>query len=144
MTELKRTDSTDKDFRQLVELLDKDLTIRDGDDHSFYHQFNTINTIKHCIGKPVACGALREYTTGIIEIKRMYTIPEARGKGIATQILSTLENWAKDMGYKECILETGKKQPEAIFLYQKNNYQTISNYGQYKNVENSVCMRKYV
>jgi GNAT superfamily N-acetyltransferase len=58
--------------------------------------------------------------------------------------LKELELWAAEVNYKDCILETGKKQPEAIALYKKAGYTIISNYGQYKNVENSVCMKKSI
>jgi GNAT superfamily N-acetyltransferase len=77
-----------------------------------------------------------------MEVKRMYTIPELRGKGIASAILRKLEEWAKEMSNEKCILETGKKQVEAIKLYKKNNYKIIENYGQYANVDNSFCFEK--
>jgi ribosomal protein S18 acetylase RimI-like enzyme len=53
-----------------------------------------------------------------------------------------VESWAAELNYPECILETGKNQPEAIRLYKKAGYAIINNYGQYENVENSVCMKK--
>ncbi|WP_407524361.1 GNAT family N-acetyltransferase [Lacibacter sp. MH-610] len=53
-----------------------------------------------------------------------------------------LEQWAKEEGYSAAVLETGKKQPEAIRLYEKCGYSRIPNYGQYAGVENSVCMKK--
>jgi GNAT superfamily N-acetyltransferase len=74
----------------------------------------------------------------------MYVLPEQRGKGIAHQILNELEKWAKELGYADCILETGKKQIEAIGLYQKAGYLIIRNYGQYQGVEYSVCMQKSI
>ena len=45
----KRTDSGDKDFRELVNALDKDLSIRDGEEHSFYAQFNKIDMIRYAV-----------------------------------------------------------------------------------------------
>ncbi|MBN8788447.1 MAG: GNAT family N-acetyltransferase, partial [Terrimonas sp.] len=57
-------------------------------------------------------------------------------------IVNELEQWAKELHYTACVLETGKRQPEAIRLYQKAGYTLIENFGQYKNVENSVCMKK--
>ena len=142
-----KTTSENKDFIELVRHLDRYLAITDGDEHAFYNQFNKINTIKHVIvacldEKPVGCGAIKEYSDNTTEVKRMFVLPEIRGRGIATTILTELENWARELGYKSCILETGKKQPEAIGLYQKNGYQLIPSYGQYKNVENSVCFEK--
>jgi GNAT superfamily N-acetyltransferase len=62
--------------------------------------------------------------------------------GIASKILTNLENWAEELSYKKCILETGKKQPEAIALYLKNDYTVIPNYGHYASVENSLCFEK--
>jgi putative acetyltransferase len=53
-----------------------------------------------------------------------------------------LEAWAAELSYEKCVLETGKKQVEAIGLYQKNGYQKIPNYGQYIGVENSLCFEK--
>ena len=72
----------------------------------------------------------------------MFVNPIARKLGVATKVLGELEKWAKELGYKSCILETGKKQPEAIALYEKNGYRSIPNYGQYDGIENSLCFEK--
>ncbi len=142
-----RTNSTNEDFINLVAALDKDLSIRDGEDHSFYAQFNKIDRIKYAIVAydnevPVGCGAIKEYSPQAMEVKRMYVPRHLRGQGIASAVLKELELWAKELGYEKCLLETGKKQPEAIALYKKNGYQVIPNFGQYTNVENSVCFEK--
>lgn len=147
MYKIKRTDSDNSDFQRLVTALDKDLAIRDGEDHAFFAQFNKIAAIKHVVvayeaGDAVGCGAIKEYEENVMEVKRMFVPLEKRGKGIASIVLGELESWAKELGYQKCILETGKKQPEAIRLYQKNNYTTIKNYGQYAGVESSVCFEK--
>lgn len=146
---LTRTNSDDTDFRELVALLDRDLLIRDGDEHSFYAQFNKIDRIRHVVvayedGEAVGCGAVKEFADGAAEIKRMFVRSEHRGRGIARSILTELETWAGELGFSECILETGVKQPEAIRLYQKSGYETIPNYGQYAGIENSVCMKKLI
>ncbi len=142
-----RTNSENEDFIFLVNLLDLDLAKRDGDEHSFFVQFNKIDTIKHVVvayenQTPVGCGAIKEFDIKTMEIKRMYTSANSRGKGIASRILSELETWTRELSYKKCILETGIKQPEAIALYNKNGYKLIPNYGQYKDVENSRCFEK--
>lgn len=142
-----KTNSENKAFQQLVVELDKELAIRDGDEHAFYHQFNKITAIKHVIlvfeeDKAVGCGALKEYNADTMEIKRMYVPLDKRGQGIASLIVQALESWAKEMRYSKCILETGVNQPEAIRLYKKNNYLIIENYGQYAGMENSVCFEK--
>lgn len=144
-----RTNSENKDFIKLVKLLDLDLAIRDGEDHSFYAQFNKTDSIKHVIvvyknNIPLGCGAIKEYDNNAMEIKRMFTSIESRGKGIASLILNELEKWARELLYKKCILETGIKQPEAIGLYEKNGYKLILNYGQYANIENSKCFEKVI
>lgn len=149
MTNQVRTNSENEDFRELVGLLDRDLQIRDGDEHSFYAQFNKIDKIRHVVvayegEKAVGCGAFKEYEKNVAEIKRMFVREENRGRGIAGKILAELESWAKELNFSQCILETGVKQPEAIRLYQKSGYQIIPSYGQYLNVENSVCMKKAI
>ena len=73
----------------------------------------------------------------------MFVKPEFRGKGYASKILIELENWAKDLGYLSTILETGKKQTEAIQLYSKT-YEIIPNYDQYIGIVNSVCFKKNI
>lgn len=147
MIKLVRTDSANPDFIRLVKQLDADLAERDGEDHPFYAQYNKIDMIKYAViaydnGEPSACGAIKEYDPGTIEVKRMFTLPENRGRGLATRVLAELEKWAAELSYKKCILETGKKQPEAIAVYKKNGYKIIPNYGQYAEVENSVCFEK--
>lgn len=147
MLRLERTDSDNKDFRYLVNFLDEDLAGRDGEDHSFYAQFNKVDLIKNVVvayndNIPVGCGAFKLYNGSIAEVKRMYVLPNYRNQGIAGKVLTELENWATELNYASCILETGKKQPEAIALYLKSGYTLIPNYGQYEGIENSVCMQK--
>lgn len=147
MIRIIRTDSENQDFIDLVKYLDADLAERDGNAHSFYSQFNKIDKIKYVVvayenDKPIGCGAIKEYTPHTMEIKRMYTLPVSRGKGIATKVLTELEIWATELLCTKCILETGKRQPEAIQLYRTKGYKAISNYGQYAEIENSVCFEK--
>lgn len=147
MIELKRCDSENQDFQFLVKQLDEYLTEKDGDEHSFYDQFNKIDHIKYVVVAyidhiPVGCGAIKHYENKIMEVKRMFVPPLHRGKGIASKVLKELENWTVELGHTRCILETGKRQVEAVALYLKNNYKIIPNYGQYASIENSVCFEK--
>ena len=147
MLTLQRTDSNNHHFKTLVKLLDKDLQIRDGDEHAFYAKFNKIDTIKNAVigfenDIHVGIGAFRKFDETTVEIKRMFVQPEYRGKGYATKILIELEQWAAENNYISALLETGKKQLEAISLYKKSGYEIIPSYGQYLNIENSVCMKK--
>ncbi|MBY0435504.1 MAG: GNAT family N-acetyltransferase [Cyclobacteriaceae bacterium] len=149
MISVVRTNSENPDFVSLVAQLDADLAVRDGSDHSFYAQFNTINKIKHVVlaydgGKTVGCGAIKQFSPEAMEVKRMYVLPEVRNKGVASRVLTELETWAAELGYHSCVLETGKRQHEAIALYTKSGYAIIPNSGQYAGVENSVCFEKRV
>lgn len=147
MLKIKRTDASDPDFKELVVSLDQDLKVRDGEDHSFYAQYNKLDTIKNTVvayldDVAVGCGAVKMYESGVGEVKRMFVRPGYRGQGIAGKILTELENWAIELQFSKLILETGMAQPEAIALYTKSGYIRMPNYGQYENVENSVCMQK--
>ena len=149
MHNIVRTTSSHPDFISLVEELDEFLAHIDGDEHAFYNQLNKTTNMKTVViayeqEQPVGCGAIREFDDQSMEVKRMYTLPSHRGKGIAKLVLQELEKWASELGYRKCILETGKRQPEAIALYERSGYQPIPNYGKYLNVENSVCFAKYL
>ncbi|WP_299107029.1 GNAT family N-acetyltransferase [uncultured Winogradskyella sp.] len=149
MIKIVRSNSENKDFIFLVKQLDAYLKTTDGDEHEFYNQFNSINTLKHVViayldGQPSGCGAFKHFNDNSVEVKRMFTTTEARGKAIATQILTELECWANELNYSSCVLETGVRQKEAIQFYKKNDYQIITNYGQYKGVENSLCFEKKI
>lgn len=147
MYTLNRTSSEDKFFQQLVFELDKDLAIRNGEANNFFAQFNKVDLIKNVVvafnaEMPVGCGAMKAYYKVTMKIKRMYVPPEMRGKGVASAVLTELENWARELGYENCILETGDKMPEAIGLYKKSGYKIIPNYGPYATVESSICFMK--
>lgn len=149
MLEIVRTHAKDSDFKELVAELDALLAVRDGEDHSFYHQFNGLEEISHVIVAylnevPVACGAIKPFDGQRAEIKRMFTSPKYRKQGIASDVLLALEEWAIELSFKKCILETGTKLPEAVALYSKSGYYRIANYDQYEGVETSVCFEKNV
>jgi GNAT superfamily N-acetyltransferase len=144
-----RTNSENQDFINLLKDLDAYLKITDQDEHDFYNQYNNIDVIKHVVVVyvdtfPVGCAAIKKFDNSSMEIKRMYVSPENRGSGIAIKLIRELEVWAKELGYKKCVLETGKRQKAAVKFYKKCNYNVIENYGQYKNMENSICFEKHV
>ncbi|KUF37838.1 GNAT family acetyltransferase [Myroides marinus] len=147
MLNIVRTNSDNTDFLNLITHLDQYLRVLDGEDHSFFAQFNKVDHINHVIviyldNVAVACGAIKEYEVGTMEVKRMFTSPATRGKGIASTVLRELEQWSLELGYTRCILEMGKLQTQAEILYRKNNYTVIPNYGQYEGVESSLCFEK--
>ncbi|MBK8848148.1 MAG: GNAT family N-acetyltransferase [Bacteroidetes bacterium] len=147
MLSIERTTSSNSDFIELVKALDIELAIRDGADHEFFAQFNKIDHLNHVVvayweSKPAGCGAFKPYQDGVAEIKRMFVYPDFRNKGIASAVLNNLSIWSKECGFKKLILETGINQPEAIQLYQKNDFVRTANYGQYIGVALSLCFEK--
>lgn len=147
MITLLHTDPRHADFIALVRLLDEALAVIDGGDTAFYSQFNKTDSLQHAVvayenGLPVGCGAIKFFDTGTVEVKRMYVLPEHRRKGIAALLLDALEQRAGETGYTRCVLETGKRMPSAIALYERAGYMRMDNYGQYVGVENSICFQK--
>lgn len=147
MITLKRTNSENIDFINLIQELDKVLHEINGDEQEFFTQFNKIDMIKHVVTAyendiPIGCGAIKEYSSDTMEVKRMFVDKKSQGKGTASKILKELELWTKELGYKKCILETGIKQTRAIALYKRNSFEIIENYGQYKHIKDSVCFQK--
>jgi GNAT superfamily N-acetyltransferase len=82
-------------------------------------------------GTPLGCGALRSLGETVAEIKRMYVVPDARGRGVATTLLAALEAAARLRGWTTLRLETGPRQPEAIGLYTGAGYAPIAPFGAY-------------
>ena len=145
--ELKRLTSPDQDLLGLIQELDKELAITDGDEHAFYNQYNGLENINHFViiqkeEAYIACGAFKEFSTTDVEIKRMYVKPEARGNKLAVKVLEALELWAKELAYENAVLETGKRQLAAIQLYKNCGYKLRPNYGQYIGMNNSLCFTK--
>ncbi len=144
---IKRVTSEHPHFKDLVKLLDSYLSKIDGDEHSFYSQYNSLDHLKNCIvlyknGLPVGCGAIKRFDEDSFEIKRMFTHPTARGYGVASQIVGELEKWALEEKATRLVLETGRRMPDAIALYSRLGYTKMDNYEPYQGVENSICFEK--
>ena len=92
--------------------------------------------------EPVACGAVRCLAAEVAEIKRMYVIPAARGRGFSTSMLAALEGQGRQLGVRRLVLETGPRQLEALALYRRAGYVSIPRFGEYLNSELSLCMGK--
>lgn len=146
MQTLIRTTSNHPDFKHLTNLFDEYLVDIDGDEKDFFAQYNQIylENVIVCYENqiPVGCGAFKVYDSKTVEIKRMYVDSDFRGKGIASEILSELELWATELNYSQSILETSFKLKSAINLYKRFGYAITENYGQYVDVQSSVCMKK--
>jgi GNAT superfamily N-acetyltransferase len=147
MTEFVRTNSENADFRNLITALDQDLYQRNGEAQLQYRQYNQVDLINHVVvvyfeGKPVGCGCYKLFDDKTVEMKRMFVLPEMRGKQLAAQMLQELEKWAVEESNSSAVLETGRRQVEAIRLYTVAGYSLTENYGQYVGMKESICFRK--
>ncbi len=135
------------DFVFLVAQLDAHLTDMYGKEEKFFTKYNQIDSIQYAFicyqdKVPVGCGGMKKYSDISMEIKRMYVVPNCRGRGIATSILKALENLATKLNYAETILETLKIKESVIKMYSRNGYIIIPNYGQYDGMQSSICMKR--
>jgi GNAT superfamily N-acetyltransferase len=79
-------------------------------------------------GTPVCCGGVKDLGDGACEIKRMYVLPSARGAGVARELLTALEDAARELGHRIARLDTGPRQPQAEHLYRSAGYEPIANF----------------
>ncbi len=126
-----------------------ELRARYGDDdagHDMTGDGITAMVLVRAEGEPVACGAIRdvsaEHGRGVGEVKRMFVLPEHRGRGYSRLVLDELERLAREQGWRRLILETGVLQPEAIGLYLRAGYVSMENFGEYADVLDSRCFMK--
>lgn len=144
---IRRTDSNDAGFQQLIAALDNELWNELNEDQAKYDQYNKVPDLKTVLvlyvnEKPTASGCIKKYNEHTVEVKRMFVVKEYRGKGLSSMILKELENWAIELGFQYAILETSIHFKAARSLYSNAGYTIIDNYDQYAGLEESVCMRK--
>jgi GNAT superfamily N-acetyltransferase len=98
--------------------------------------------VAYLSGEAVGCGGWRSHGVGgtVAELKRMYTAPAARGRGVARRVLAALEESARASGRTRMILECGGRQPEAIKLYLSSGYQRIEHFGFYRDAPEVVSL----
>lgn len=147
MLDISRCEGTDSAFVALTMKLDEELGERYGALMDFFGAYNRSSDITTALvarygGEPVGCGCFKPFSKGTVEIKRMFVRQDMRGKGIAQTILRALEDWARELGNRAVMIETGILQPEAIRLYEAAGYKRTVNYEPYIGVEESVCFRK--
>ncbi len=92
-------------------------------------------------GRALACGGIARYDETRGELKRMYVVPEARGRGLGRRVLEELEAEAVRLGYRSLVLETGTR-PEALGLYTSSGYEPIPCWAPYSGRELSRCFEK--
>lgn len=149
-----RCTGTNKDFIENCQLLDMDLDRRVGRviKRDKYKQYNQLDEIKEAVvvyvdGKVAGAGAIREYQYGDIDnateqLKRVFVRDEFQGKGIGTKLVLELIEWAKELGYRKMILETGELLQESCYVYRKVGFNKMDNYGPYVSMPESLCMMK--
>lgn len=145
------TDGRNLDFINLCNQLDDNLNKIVGGEtqRSQYIQYNGLSNIHHVFllytdGKPVGCASFKEYEQGIAEVKRVFVHDAYRGQGLSKRLMLAIEQKAIQLGYKELILETGAALVAAHGLYCSLGFNVIPNYGQYADMRESICMRKYL
>jgi GNAT superfamily N-acetyltransferase len=118
-------------------------------DPDHFDRPNGVFLIGYLEGAPVATGGWRSqdvegdgYAAGDAELKRMFVVPEARGRGLARRMLAALEADAARAGRARMVLETGVRQPEAIALYESSGYAAIDGFGHYRDHPLSVFLAK--
>jgi GNAT superfamily N-acetyltransferase len=79
-------------------------------------------------GVPVCCGAIKRLPDGACEIKKMFVVDAARGRGVARALLVELERLARELGYDVARLDTGPRQPRAQRMYERAGYVAIANF----------------
>ncbi len=79
-------------------------------------------------GVAICCGGVKRLGEAACELKRMYVVPEARGRGIGRVLLAALEDRARALGYTIARLDTGPEQRGAQRLYESAGYRAIPNF----------------
>lgn len=143
------TDGNNKDFIELCHMLDDFLNELVGGEQNRakYIPYNKLDDIYDVIVAydgdiSVGCAGLKKYDEENAEVKRVFIKSEYRGRGISKILMSMLEERARKKGYKYLILESGEQLVAAMVLYRKLDYKIIPNYWQYKDMPESICMRK--
>lgn len=143
------TNGENPDFIELCHDLDDFLNELVGGEknRAEYIQHNKLDDIHDVIVAydediPVGSAGFKKYDDECAEVKRVFIKREYRGKGISKKLMELLEERAKNKGYKYLILESGEPLMAAMSLYRKIGYKVIPNYGQYKDMPDSVCMKK--
>ena len=136
--------------RDLIELLQAEYVARYGDrddapiDADAFAPPRGLFLLASEGGEPVAIGGWRSLGEGEAEIKRMFVVEAARGRGYARTLLAELERTAGAAGVRRLVLETGTEQPEAMALYASAGYQLIAGFGYYADAPRSRAFGKHL
>ena len=93
-------------------------------------------------GVDLGHAALRALAGGGFEVKKVYVVPEARGRGVSRILMAAIEAVAREKGEQRILLQTGSKQVEAVALYESSGYEHVPEFAPYLGLENMVYMGK--
>ena len=141
------TDETDERFLKLVDELDKGYFERIGNELSKYESYKEFNNPHVVIlaidcDSPIACASYRVFDVDSVEFKRVFVKKEYRKKGIAYNLICELEKLVIEDNFKYSYIVTGKNNWAAINLYKKLNYKFTDKFGQFKDDNAVICMKK--
>jgi putative acetyltransferase len=145
-----RADITSRRSQALVDALDVELSARYPEERVNEYRVEPaeVSVDRGCFlvairgDVAIGCCALRRLSDNSGEIKRMYVVPEERGRGVAKVLLMAIEDAARTLGIMRLVLETGVRQPEAIRLYERHGFARIPRFGDYMENPLSVWMGK--
>jgi GNAT superfamily N-acetyltransferase len=148
--EIRRADLTAVDVQALIAALDEELDERYPEEGANHFRLDAEEVapgrgallILRLDRMAVACGAVRLNDATTAEIKRMYTLPAMRGRGLAGRLLAALEDEARKLGARRLVLETGERQPESLAVYRRAGFVEIPLFGEYLDSPLSICMEK--
>ena len=137
------------DFTLLTEQLDAYLLEAQGGCHASFAPYNAAHLLAAAAvlydgSNPVACGGLKLHEGGqVAEVKRMFVLPDHRGRGLAKTMLHALQEHARALGCTQLVLETNASFTPAISLYRQFGFEQIPNFGVYACMD-SYCMGKTI
>ena len=143
------TDEKDERFLKLVGELDRGYYERIGDELSKYDSYNELKN-PHIVllaldnHIAVACASYRVFDNETVEFKRVYVRKEYRKREIAYNLIVQLEKSVIKNGFRHSYIVTGKNNKPARKLYEKLNYELIDNFGQFKDDDTVICMKKKI
>lgn len=141
------TDEKDERFLRLVDELDHLYFERVGEElsrYDSYNEFDKPHVVMLCMDmdNPVACASYRVCSEDTVEFKRVFVKEDYRNKGIAYSLVKKLEDLAVEDNFRYSYIVTGKTNSAAIGLYEKLNYHSVDKFGQFKDDDIVVCMKK--
>lgn len=143
------TDGGNSAFISLCHALDDFLNqlVGGAENRAEYVPYNALDDIHDAIviyngDCPIGCAGFKKYDDTCAEVKRVFIRQDYRGLGISHRLMTLLEAAAKEQGYRYFILESGEPLIAAMALYRKIGYEVIPNYGPYKDMPESICMKK--